>query len=75
MGPAGSLSAQQDFGRTFKIVGLFDENGDAITDYRFDSGIRISSVPEPSSMTLLAVGSALVGVAAVRGSRRTTRTF
>jgi hypothetical protein len=51
-------------------VGLFDEDGDAITDYRFDSGIRIGSVPEPASITLLAIGAALAGAAAVRGRRR-----
>jgi hypothetical protein len=29
-------------------MGLFDKDGDAITDYRFDSGIRIGSVPDLS---------------------------
>ncbi len=64
--------ASGNFSNTFRLDGVFDDQGNAIDNVRFDSGLRLSGavVPEPSSVVLAGLGMVtLAGVTAVRRRR------
>lgn len=55
-----SGSASGDFTSTFSISGVFDNQGQELTDVQFDSGLTLTVVPEPSSLILMSAGAAVL---------------